>query len=80
MLRTLQTTVGLFRDHPQKHLIRFILIPTIKECLYLNNDLMAGPFRKQIFDIYSDPSREETGGLKFEFDWVMGMSGAESMM
>mmetsp|Transcript_16601 Transcript_16601/g.28269 ORF Transcript_16601/g.28269 Transcript_16601/m.28269 type:complete len:101 (+) Transcript_16601:332-634(+) len=80
MLRTLQTTVGLFREHPNKHAIRFILQPLCKESLYMNNDLMQGPFKQQIYDIYSNKDHPATGGLHFDFTYVFGAYGCESTM
>ena len=38
MLRTIQTAIYLFKNHPLKETIKFILLPLIKEGLHLSND------------------------------------------
>ena len=79
MLRTFQTTVECFKDHPNKKEIKFVVVSIAKECLYLNNDMMAGPFKERIYDVYSDPTRPETGGLNFDFSLMLGF-GCESTL
>lgn len=41
---------------------------------------MKGPFKKQIFDIYSDPHREETQNLNFDFSYMLGTFGCQSLL
>ena len=46
MLRTCMTAVELFKDHPNKENIRFVIYPVAKESAHLCNDFMRGPFRE----------------------------------
>ena len=78
MLRTCMTAVELFKDHPNKNNIRFVLVPVMKESAHLCNDFMRGPFKTQIYDKYSDP--EKVHGLKFDFQYMFGAFGAESTL
>lgn len=75
MLRTCQTAVELFKDHPNKKNIKFVLYPVAKEGLYLCNDFMKGPFKDQIYKTYSNP--ELCCGLNFDFTYIMGSYGCE---
>ena len=46
MLRTCMTALELFREHPNKADIRFVLMPLAKESAHLCNDFMKGPFKQ----------------------------------
>ena len=78
MLRTCMTTVELFREHPNKENIKFILYPLAKESAHLCNDFMKGPFKEQIYDQFCDPAR--CAGLKFDFQFMLGAFGCESTL
>ena len=78
MLRTCQTTVELFKTHPNKANIKFILYPLAKESAHLCNDFMKGPFKDQIYDKFSDS--ENCSGLKFDFQFMFGAYGCESTL
>ena len=41
MLRTCMTTKFMFRNHPNKHSIKFIVLPIAKEGMHLCNDMMG---------------------------------------
>ena len=79
MLRTFQTTVECFKEHPNKKSIKFLVLTLQKEGLYLNNDLMGGNFKEKIYDIYSNPNHPATGGLHFDFSLMFGY-GTETTM
>jgi hypothetical protein len=66
------TTVEIFKNHPNKKNIKFVVYPLAKESAHLCNDFMKCPFKKQIneyfmFQIklitFSDP--KNIHGLKF---------------
>ena len=42
MIRTCITAALLFKNHPNRGEIKFIIAPIIKEVLNLNNDLVYG--------------------------------------
>ena len=78
MLRTCLTTIELFKEHPEKENIKFVVYPVCKESMHLCNDLMRGPFKEQIYDKFKD--QENTCGLRFDFTYVLGAYGCESTM
>ena len=78
MLRTMMTCVELFKDHPSKEDILFVVLPIIKEGAHLCNDFMRGPFKEQIIDKFSSP--ENCHGLKFDFTYIVGCYGCESIL
>ena len=63
MYRCLMTAEHLFKEHPQKNSIKFVVLPVVKECLHLCNDI-CGPF-KRVYDAFSDP--EKCSGISFDF-------------
>ena len=63
MLRTCMTTAEMFKTHPNKSEIKFVILPFAKEGLHLCNDL-AGP-NAPVFAKFSDPS--QCYGLNFDF-------------
>lgn len=78
MLRTCMTTVELFKDHPNKDKIKFVIYPLAKESAHLCNDFMKGPFKEQIYDRFSDPAKCE--GINFDFTLMLGTFGCESTL
>jgi broad specificity phosphatase PhoE len=46
MLRTCMTAVELFKEHPNKDNIKFVVYPLAKESAHLCNDFMKGPFKE----------------------------------
>ena len=63
----------MFKNHPNKANIKFLLLPFAKEGLHLCNDL-CGPI-SAIFAQFSDPAKCE--GLNFDFSLVHSY-GAEA--
>lgn len=45
MLRTCTTAIELFKEHPDKEKIKFVVYPVCKESIHLCNDFMKGPFK-----------------------------------
>lgn len=41
MVRTCETTIHTFKNHPNRDKIKFIVLPNIKEGLDLNNDVLV---------------------------------------
>lgn len=39
MQRTLQTTINMFKNHPKKKEIKFLVVPIIREVLETANDI-----------------------------------------
>ena len=78
MLRTCMTATELFKNHPNKSNIRFVIMPLAKESAHLCNDFMKGPFKNQIWEKYSDPAKVH--GLKFDFQYMFGAFGCESTL
>ena len=66
MYRTLMTTSEMFKEHPNKDSIKFVVLPSAKEGLHLCNDI-CGPF-KRVYDIYSNP--DNCFGIKYDFSYV----------
>ena len=46
MRRTIETTIELFKNHPKKAEIKFVVCPIFKESAHLCNDFMKGPFKE----------------------------------
>ena len=63
MYRTCMTTVGMFKTHPKKDKIKFLIVPIAKEGMHLCNDI-SGPFSR-VFDFFSKP--ENCSGISFDF-------------
>lgn len=63
MYRTLMTAMHMFKDHPKKADISFIVLPVVKECLHLCNDI-CGPYQR-VYEAFSDPAKCE--GIRFDF-------------
>jgi hypothetical protein len=67
------TAANMFKNHPNKAKIKFLVVPFAKECMHLCNDLI-GPI-KTVYDIYSKP--ENCFGLNFDFS-LMNCYGTEA--
>jgi len=63
MLRTCMTTTHMFKTHPKKESIKFVIVPIAKEGMHLCNDF-SGPIAP-VYEIFSDPSK--CHGLNFDF-------------
>lgn len=63
MKRTLQTTTEMFKTHPNRANINFIVLPYAKENLHVSNDL-CGPL-STTYPFFSKP--ENVHGIKFDF-------------
>lgn len=70
MVRTCDTTIWLFAKHPNKHKIKFILCPIVKEGLNLNNDLSHSI--EHLYSLYGEHNKEKNHGIVFDFSQVKG--------
>ena len=68
MQRAMQTTVGMFRDHPDKDSIKFIVLPIVREGLITSNDVAIDVFT--LMEKYG-PGQEAAGGLTFDFSRLL---------
>jgi len=68
----------MFKNHPHKAEIKFIILPLVKESLNLCNDMMAGDFKERIYKRFQDPSNCE--GLKFDFSYTLGSYSCPTLM
>ena len=74
MLRTCMTTTHMFKTHPNKDKIKFVIVPIAKEGMHLCNDF-SGPIAP-VYEIFSDPSK--CHGLHFDFSMIHSY-GTESV-
>lgn len=65
--RTIQTTIHLFKTHPNKKNIRFVVCPIVREVLETSNDISKDV--KEVMAMY-DPSQEICEGLNFDFSMM----------
>ena len=65
MIRTCVTAALLFKNHPNRGEIKFIIAPIIKEVLNLNNDLVYGNEKLREF-LEKDKMFE---GMNFDFTY-----------
>ena len=65
MIRTCQTAALVFKNHPNRGEIKFIIAPIIKEGLHLNNDLVYAIEKLRIF-LEKDEMFE---GMNFDFTY-----------
>ena len=66
--RTMQTCIHLFKNHPNKAKIRFVVLPIIREVLETSNDIAHDI--EHIVEKYS-PEKEICHGLHFDFSMNM---------
>lgn len=71
MRRTLQTAIHMFKNHPQKKEIKFLVVPIIREVLETACDIALDI--EDIMDKYG-PNSEQCHGLEFDFS-LMYMYG-----
>lgn len=64
--RTLQTCIHLFKKHPHKSNIKFVVCPIIREVLETANDIALDA--NEIIEKYSD--LEFTCGIEFDFSMM----------
>lgn len=62
--RTLQTTIHLFKNHPNKDNIKFIVVPILREVLETSNDIALDI--NEIISLYSVNSKI-CQGINFDF-------------
>jgi len=58
------TTIHLFKTHPNKANIHFVVLPNLREALRNTSDIAIDC--NELIKKYSD-SKEETYGIKFDF-------------
>jgi hypothetical protein len=75
MVRTCETAIHIFKSHPNKKIIKFIVLPSIKEGLNLCNDKQGtyARLRRLI-----DPLLESSG-LNFDFSMMFSAFGLPDM-
>ena len=64
MLRAMSTTVHMFKDHPNKDNIHFIVLPTVREVLHTVCDIAIDCF--EMMDKFGE-GKPDAGGIKFDF-------------
>jgi len=70
MQRCLETTIRLFKDHPQRHSIKFVVAPILREVLDTTNDI----------PMQLDDLKERLKGREIEFDFsVLDNYGVPSL-
>ena len=75
MVRTCQTAIHIFKSHPNKKHVRFVVLPSIKEGLNLCNDKQGTPERmRQIID----PLLAEND-MKFDFSMMYSFAGVPDL-
>lgn len=75
MVRTCETTIHIFKNHPNKKAIKFIVLPSVKEGLNLCNDKQGtyGRLRRII-----DPLLQQHD-LQFDFSLMFSTFGLPEM-
>jgi hypothetical protein len=68
MRRAVETCVHLFKKHPNKDQIRFIILPIVREVLETANDIARDI--DDIMAMYS-PESEHSHGISFDFSLVL---------
>lgn len=64
MQRAMMTTVHMFKNHPNKENIKFVVLPCIREVYYTTNDIAMDCF--EMMDKFGEGT-EHAGGIKFDF-------------
>lgn len=67
MLRAMQTAVLMFKNHPNKENLVFIVLPLIHEYYHASSDTPSD--YREIVKRFSDP--QETCGVKFDFSILL---------
>jgi hypothetical protein len=60
----MMTTVHMFKNHPEKNTIRFIVLPIAREVLHTTNDLCMDPY--ELVEKYGE-GKPAACGLVFDF-------------
>lgn len=64
MQRAMMTTIHMFKNHPNKENIKFVVLPCIREVYYTTNDIAMDCF--DMMDKFAD-GKDMTCGIKFDF-------------
>ena len=75
MIRTCETAIHIFKNHPNKANIKFVVLPSIKEGLNLCNDKQGTHSRMRRI---IDPLLKEHG-LQFDFSLMFSSFGLPDM-
>ena len=67
MRRAIETTVHMFKNHPNKSSIKFIVLPILREAFHTSCDLSIDVF--ELMKMYGDP--EKVQGIKFDFSRLL---------
>eukprot|EP00347_Sterkiella_histriomuscorum_P017057 403350827 len=70
MIRACQTTVNMFATHPNRHKIKFIIAPIIKEGLNVSNDLTHS--LEYLYSLFGYDQKVKNHGISFDFSMAMG--------
>lgn len=68
MQRALQTAIHMFKNHPNKANITFIVLPLIHEFYHTSNDIPADYMK--VVNRYA-PGQAECHGVKFDFSMIL---------
>jgi len=60
----MQTTIHMYKNHPNKDQIHFVVLPIVREVLHTTNDIAMDCF--DLMAKYAE-GKPETCGLKFDF-------------
>ena len=58
------TTIHMFKNHPNKENIKFVVLPCIREVYYTTNDIAMDCF--EMMEKFGE-DKEITCGIKFDF-------------
>ena len=64
MQRAMMTTVHMYKNHPNKDKIKFVVLPIVREILHTTNDLCIDP--DELMAKFGE-GKEAACGLKFDF-------------
>ena len=67
MVRALQTCIHLFKNHPYKNSIKFVIVPLLREVLEGSSDIAKDI--ETVVEWYRNP--EHTEGILFDFSLAM---------
>ena len=72
MKRAIQTTIHMFKNHPEKHNIHFIVLPYVMEAVGYACDVPIDFW--DLYEKYGGKSHytyaENTYGIKFDFHYI----------
>ena len=74
MQRAMQTTVNMFKEHPNKHNIKFVVLPMVREALRSINGIAIN-----CYDMMAKfgEGQKIAGGLKFDFSYLLSYENPE---